>query len=133
MMLIMEWMTLVYKILEVCIVPLLGILTTYFVKYVKTKSLEIQNKIDNDTADKYIRMVDETISSCVIAVTQTYVDALKKENAFTKEAQKEAFKMAYNSVMSLLTVEAKDYLTNIYGDLSAYIATRIEAEVQLRK
>jgi hypothetical protein len=133
MMLIMEWMTLVYKILEVCIVPLLGILTTYFVKYVKTKSLEIQNKIDNDTADKYIRMADETISSCVIAVTQTYVDALKKENAFTKEAQKEAFKMAYNSVMSLLTVEAKDYLTNIYGDLSAYIATRIEAEVQLRK
>ena len=129
----MEWMTLVYKILEVCIVPLLGILTTYFVKYVKTKSLEIQNKIDNDTADKYIRMVDETISSCVIAVTQTYVDALKKENAFTKEAQKEAFKMAYNSVMSLLTVEAKEYLTNIYGDLSAYIATRIEAEVQLRK
>ena len=129
----MEWMTLVYKILEVCIVPLLGILTTYFVKYVKTKSLEIQNKIDNDTADKYIRMVDETISSCVIAETQTYVDALKKENAFTKEAQKEAFKMAYNSVMSLLTVEAKEYLTNIYGDLSAYIATRIEAEVQLRK
>ena len=63
----MEWMTLVYKILEVCIVPLLGILTTYFVKYVKTKSLEIQNKIDNDTADKYIAMLDDTICACVIA------------------------------------------------------------------
>lgn len=129
----MEWMTLLYKILEVCIIPLLGILTTYFVKYVKAKSLEIQNKIDNDTADKYIRMADETITSCVIAVSQTYVDALKKDNLFTKEAQKEAFKMAYDSIMSLLTLEAKEYLTNIYGDLSAYITTRIEAEVQLRK
>ena len=129
----MEWLALLYQILEVCIIPLLGILTAYAVKYVNAKSAEIQNKVDNDTADKYIAMLDDTICACVIATTQTYVDALKKDNAFTKEAQKEAFNLTYNAVMAVLTDEAKKYLTNIYGDLTAYITNKIEAEVGLNK
>ena len=129
----MEWLPLLYQVLEVCVIPLLGILTAYFVKWVNVKSAEIQNKVDNDTADKYIAMLDDTICACVIATTQTYVDALKKENAFTKEAQQEAFNLTYNAVMSVLTDEAKKYLTNIYGDLTAYITNKIEAEVQINK
>lgn len=129
----MEWLPLLYQILEVCVIPLLGILTAYFVKWVNAKSAEIQNKVDNDTADKYIAMLDDTICACVIATTQTYVDALKKENAFTKEAQKEAFDLTFNAVMTVLTDDAKKYLSEIYGDLTAYITNKIEAEVSLNK
>lgn len=129
----MEWLTLLYQILEVCVIPLLGILTAYVVKFINAKSLEIQNKVDNDTADKYIAMLDDTICACVIATTQTYVESLKKENSFTKEAQKEAFNLTYNAVMTVLTDEAKSYLTEIYGDLTAYITNKIEAEVSLNK
>lgn len=129
----MEWLALLYQILEVCIIPLLGILTAYFVKWVNAKSVEIQNKVDNDTADKYIAMLDDTICACVIATTQTYVEALKKENAFTKEAQKEAFNLTFNAVMAVLTDEAKVYLSEIYGDLTTYITNKIEAEVSLNK
>ena len=84
-------------------------------------------------ADKYIAMLDDTICACVIATTQTYVDALKKNNAFTKEAQVEAFNLTFNAVMAVLTDEAKKYLSAIYGDLTAYITNKIEAEVQLSK
>lgn len=129
----MEWLPLLYQILEVCIIPLLGILTAYFVKWVNAKSVEIQHKVDNDTADKYIAMLDDTICACVIATTQTYVEALKKDNAFTKEAQKEAFNLTFNAVMSVLTDEAKKYLSEVYGDLTAYITNKIEAEVSLNK
>lgn len=129
----MEWLPLLYQILEVCIIPLLGILTAYFVKWVNAKSLEIQNKVDNDTADKYIAMLDDTICACVIATTQTYVEALKKENAFTKEAQQEAFNLTFNAVMSVLTDDAKKYLSEVYGDLVTYITNKIEAEVNLSK
>lgn len=129
----MEWLPLLYQVLEVCVIPLLGILTAYFVKWVNAKSAEIQNKVDNDTVNKYIAMLDDTICACVIATTQTYVDALKKDNAFTKEAQQEAFNLTYNAVMDVLTDEAKKYLTNIYGDLTAYITNKIEAEVQINK
>lgn len=129
----MEWLPLLYQILEVCIIPLLGILTAYFVKWVNAKSAEIQHKVDNDTADKYIAMLDDTICTCVIATTQTYVEALKKDNAFTKEAQKEAFNLTFNAVMSVLTDDVKKYLAEVYGDLTAYITNKIEAEVSLNK
>ena len=129
----MEWLELLYQILEVCIIPLLGVLTAYFVKFIKIKSQEIQSKVDSDLGDKYIEMLSDTISACVIATNQTYVEALKKENAFTAEAQKEAFELTYNAVMSVLNDEAKKYLAEMYGDLTTYITNKIEAEVNLSK
>lgn len=129
----MEWLSLLYQILEVCVIPLLGVLTAHIIKFINIKSNEIQNKVDSEIGDKYIDMLADTISACVIATNQTYVEALKKQNAFTPEAQKEAFTLTYNAVMSVLTDEAKVYLTAIYGDLTAYITNKIEAEVNISK
>lgn len=129
----MEWTSLLYQILEICIIPLLGILTAYVVKYINIKSEELTNKAKNETADKYIKMLTETITDCVIATNQTYVEALKKKDAFTKEAQEEAFKKTYEAVMLVLTDDAKVYLTEVYGDLTAYITMKIEAEVNISK
>ena len=129
----MEWLPLLYEILQVCVIPLLGVLTAYIVKFINVKSLEIQSNVSNDLADKYIAMVTETISACVIATNQTYVEALKKQNAFTAEAQKEAFNLTYNAVMAILTDDAKEYLAEIYGDVAAYITNKIEAEVNISK
>ena len=129
----MEWLPLLYQILEVCVIPLLGILTAYVIKYINAKSSEIQVKVENDTADKYIAMLADTITACVMATNQTYVEALKKENAFTKEAQQEAFNLTYNAVMAVLTEDAKRYLTEVYGDLTTYITNKIEAEVNVSK
>lgn len=129
----MEWLPLLYEILQVCVIPLLGVLTAYIVKFINAKSAEIQHNVDNDMADKYIKMVADTISACVIATNQTYVEALKKQNAFTAEAQKEAFQLTYNAVMAILTDDAKNYLAEIYGDVSAYITNKIEAEVNISK
>ena len=129
----MEWLPLLYEILQVCVIPLLGVLTAYVVKFINMKSVEIQANVDNDMADKYIAMVADTVSACVIATNQTYVEALKKQGKFDKEAQKEAFELTYNAVMAVLTDEAKHYLAAIYGDLTAYITTRIEAEVNVSK
>ena len=129
----MEWLPLLYQILEVCIIPLLGLLTAYIVKYVNAKSAEMQAKVENDKVDKYIAMLDDTICACVIATSQTYVEALKKDNAFTKEAQGEAFNKTFNAVMQVLSEDAKKYLTEIYGDLTTYITNKIEAEVSLNK
>lgn len=129
----MEWMTLLYQVLEVCIIPLLGVATAFLINFIKIKSKEAQDKIDNNTADKYIGMLADTITACVIATNQTYVEALKKENAFTKEAQIEAFNLTFDAVMAVLTDDAKKYLTSIYGDLTVYITKCIEAEVNNNK
>ena len=129
----MDWIVMLYQIFELCVIPLLGVLTMYLVQFIRKKSQEIIDKTDSELADKYIRMLTDTITTCVIATNQTYVESLKKQGKFDAEAQKEAFKLTYNAVMAVLTDEAKHYLSAIYGDLTAYITTRIEAEVNVSK
>lgn len=121
------------QIFEVCILPLLGILTTFFVKWVNARIGEISDNRKNETEKKYLNMLNNTISDCVIATTQTYVDALKKQGAFDAEAQKVAFTMTYEAVIKLLTDEAQIYLNEAVGDLNLYITQKIESEVNLNK
>lgn len=126
----MEIMTI---ILEVAIIPLLIALTGYLVAFIKSKTKEITDRVENDKADKYIYMLSNTITKCVTATNQTYVDSLKKENAFTKEAQLKALEMTADAVLAILSDEAKAYLPTIVGDLNTYILTQIESEVNRLK
>ena len=61
--------------------------------------------------------MNKTVTNCVIATNQTYVDALKDKNAFTAEAQKEALQKTYTAIMNILSADAITYLTNATGDL----------------
>lgn len=126
-------MEMLQQIFELCIVPLLGILTTYLVKIIRKKSAEIDSKITDEKTSKYVKMLTSTITECVISTNQTYVDSLKGQNVFDKEAQKKAFEMTYNKVMNILTEEAKEYLAEVYGDLDIYITSKIESEVNFFK
>ena len=123
----------IQDIWQICIIPILGILTAFIVKFLKIKSEEIVGKVDNDIAEKYIYLITDTITNCVIATNQTYVESLKKQGKFDAEAQKEAFQMTLNAVLAVLSDEAKEYLTAIYGDLNAYITNQIEATVNQNK
>ena len=79
------------EIIEVCLIPLLGVLVTYLVKYIGIKSKELEASTDNELAKKYISLLSSTITNCVIATNQTYVETLKKQGKFDEEAQKIAF------------------------------------------
>lgn len=129
----MDWMNLLYDIFDLCIIPLFGVLVAYVVKYINAKGNEIAANVDSELASKYIVMLTTTIADCVIATNQTYVEALKKEGKFDKEAQAKAFQMTYDAVMDILTDDAKEYLANFYGDLTLYLTKRIEAEVVANK
>lgn len=129
----MDWAEILQQIFELCIVPLLGILTGCVIKIIKNKTDELSAKAKNDLTEKYINMLSETITDCVIATNQTYVDSLKGQDAFNSDVQKEAFNRTYQAVMAILSEEAKEYLTAVYGDLDAYITTKIESEVNFNK
>lgn len=129
----MDWLELLFQIFEVCIIPLLGVLTAFAIKFINAKATEINAKHDNEILAKYVTMLSETIADCVIATNQTYVESLKAQGSFGAEAQKIAFQKTFDSVVAVLSDEAKEYLAAAYGDLTAYITNKIEAEVNLNK
>lgn len=126
-------MNVLAQVFEIVVFPLLGVGTVYLVFLIKAKINELKLKHNSDLAKKYFDMLDKTICDAVIATNQTYVEALKKEGKFDADAQKKAFEQTYNTVMKLLTADAKEYLETAVADLTVYINTRIEAEVNVSK
>lgn len=123
----------VIQIIQVCVIPLLGILTKFLVDYLSAKRDEINSKTDSEIAQKYTNMIYQTVVDCVIATNQTYVDSLKKSGSFDEAAQKEAFNRTMNAIMTILSDDAKEYITEATGDLNTYLTQLIEAEVNKRK
>ena len=119
----------IIQIFQLCIIPLLGILTKYLVGYLNAKRDELNTKTENETAEKYTTMIFDTITKCVIATNQTYVNSLKEQNAFDAEAQKTAFNKTMNAVLEILSEDAKQYIIETTGDLNTYLTNLIEAEV----
>ena len=129
----MEMQEILSLIFQMVIIPILGILTKYAVDLISTKIAELVARTDNDNFDKYLILLNDTISNCVVATNQTYVEALKAQNAFDAEAQKIAFKQTYDAVMSILTEDAKKYLQAALGDLDMYVTNSIESQVNASK
>ena len=119
----------VIQIFQLCILPLLGILTKYLVDFLSAKRDELNSKTENETAQKYTTMIFDTITKCVIATNQTYVDSLKEQGAFDAEAQKIAFDKTMNSELEILSSDAKQYIIETTGDLNTYLTNLIEAAV----
>lgn len=129
----LDWLDILYKVFEVAIIPILGAATVYLVTLIHAKKQELIEKAKNDTTKKYIELLDKTITDCVIATNQTYVDALKKAGSFDAEAQKQAFQLTYEAVMAILTDDAQEYLSEAIKDLNSYITNKIEAGVVVAK
>lgn len=123
----------VNQIFELCIIPILAVLTGFFVNWLKKKANELKIKTNNKVLDKYIDMLVNTVNACVIATNQTYVETLKAEGSFDEEAQKKAFEMTYQSVLNILSEDAKKYLTSAIGDLDEFLRKQIEVEVNINK
>lgn len=129
----MDWMNVLEQVFNVVLIPLLGVATTALVVFISAKTKELKKKYNNDLFSKYADMLEQTIISCVMATNQTYVETLKKEGKFDIEAQKIAFNKTFSAVITILSDDAYDYLSEAIGDLEEYITNRIEAQVNMSK
>ena len=110
--------------------PILCLLITaggsYLVALLRKQTAQIQQDLENDAADKYMDMAYDAVAQAVTYTAQTFVDTLKAEGAFTKEKQIEAFNKAKDKTLEILGDTAVEALGEIYGDLDAWLDTRIE-------
>ena len=122
----MDKMEIIQQIFELCIVPLLAVLTGYIVTWIKAKTAEIEQ-------NKYTALISDTIIQCVIATNQTYVETLKKEGKFDAEAQEKAFEITKQAVLGVLSNQARDFIEITYGDVEAWLNQQIEASINTYK
>lgn len=121
------------QLFEYLIFPLISIVSLALIFFIGIKINDQKKKTDNEKIKQYWDMLEDTITSCVIATSQTYVSALKKEGKFDAEAQRIALQKTYDAIMKILTDEAKEYLSIAIGDLESYILNKIESNVATTK
>lgn len=129
----MEFAQFIEQLFELCIFPGLIILGKFAIDWLKAKTEEAKENTSSEQERKYLDMIYNTISTCVIATNQTYVDSLKKSGKFDVEAQKVAFEKTYNAVLVVLNDEVKKYIVETSGDLQVYLTQQIEAIVNDKK
>lgn len=93
----------------------------------------IKEKTKQEVLNKHIDRAGKVVEDIVKAISQTTVDTLKKQGAFTKEKQREAFNEAKSKVLEVLTKESKEALQEAYGDINIWIDTQIESTVKRNK
>ena len=112
----------------------LGVIITGLISCATTKLISFMNSTIKDTQVKrWATDLTSIIMNSVLTITQTYVDNLKKDNAFTKEAQKEAFNKCLTLVQNQLTPELRKYIEDNFGDIQVYLKTQIEAMIKSLK
>ena len=100
----------------------------------KIDEAQVDTDIKNyEKLNQYIDSAQAVIANAVLTVTQTYVETLKKNGNFTKEAQLEAKEMAIDIANNLITEECKNAIITVYGDFETYLDSVIESLVQINK
>lgn len=93
----------------------------------------INSKIKNNKAADLLTTATTIVINAVRSVFQTYVEALKKEGSFNKDAQIVALNKAKDIALTQMTDEVKNYLVTTYGSLDSWLDTNIEATINILK
>lgn len=118
----MDWQEIIISIVSVAITALI----TWGLTQLKSW---VNNKIKNSKCAEYLSRAVDVVGSCVKVTYQTYVEALKSDNAFSKEAQKNALNQAKESAKAQLSCEVQDYISSTFGDIDRWIETQIESAI----
>ena len=94
-------------LMTLVVLPLLVGVSGFAVAWLRKKTQEITENIGNATAKKYIDMASEAVAKAVQTTFQTYVDTLKAQGKFDKEAQIAALQKSKDTAVDLITDEAK--------------------------
>lgn len=122
----MDWKDLLIYIIQ----TLCGLVITVGIPFLFTL---LRKKIKDEKLARLLSRVENIVKQTVILINQTYVDALKEEGLFDKEAQKAAFEMCKEKVLAMLNDEAIVAIAETFGDYEEWLRTLIEAYVRENK
>lgn len=125
-----EVLTLILQAIIAIAIPVLIAVGSNLGKYyIDLKIQQIENAKVREALDKIKNIVFDSVNY----VNQTYVEGLKSEGKFNKEAQQHALILAKSRAIDLMNEQMKHILALEYDDVDKYITTIIESIISQQK
>lgn len=121
------------ELLYVVLIGAIPIVSKYLIQQIEAKKNEILKDTKTNDFQNSIDGAMSLVEKVVDYVSQTYVDALKKEGKFDAAAQQNAYNKAVEALEKLMDDDMKHVLINVYGDLSTWMKVAIESYIKSRK
>jgi len=115
------------------ITAVLPIVTFYIVKVLRTKLAQAEDAYLNAEQTALVEQAADIVSNIVLKVQQTFVDSLKRQGQFTKEAAIEAKTQAVRLANSLIAEELKEAVAAVYSSFDEWLDIQIEKNVYENK
>lgn len=119
---LMGWNEIIMYIIETVLKLIVAVAIPYAFNLIRVK-------MKNDTQIKYLNKFEKLVGDAVNQVQQTYVENMKAENLFDKNAQEQAFEMVRVNVLNMMNDRMQEIVIDAVGDFDEYMRNLIESEV----
>lgn len=115
------------------LIPLLITIITICICMMTSKVAKDAARTAPSKYSEIIYGLENIVSKAVITTNQTFVDELKKQGKFDKEAMQEAYERTFESIIASLSQSFFEYLDEETIDVNALLKNMIETSVNWNK
>ena len=115
---------------------LIPLLVTIITICVCTMTSKIAKSAAESAPSKYSEIIyglENVVNKAVITTNQTFVNELKKQGKFDKEAMEEAYNKTFNSIVASLSQSFFEYIDEENIDIDTLLKNMIETSVNWNK
>lgn len=115
---------------------LIPLLITIITICICTITSKIAKNAAESAPSKYSEIIyalENIVNKAVITTNQTFVNELKKQGKFDKEAMEEAYNKTFNSIVASLSQSFFEYIDKEAVDIDALLKNMIETSVDWNK
>ena len=115
---------------------LIPLLITIITICICTITSKIAKNAAESAPSKYSEIIyalENIVNKAVITTNQTFVNELKKQGKFDKEATEEAYRRTYESIVASLSQSFFEYIDKEAIDIDALLKNMIETSVDWNK
>ena len=115
------------------LIPLLVTIITICICMMTSKVAKDTARLAPSKYSEIIYALENIVNKAVITTNQTFVNELKKQGKFDKEAMQEAYRRTYESIIASLSQSFFEYIDEETVDIDALLKNMIETSVNWNK
>ena len=115
------------------LIPLLVTVITICICVMTNKVAKDAVRLAPSKYSEIIYGLENIVSKAVITTNQTFVNELKKQGRFDKEAMQEAYRRTYESIIASLSQSFFEYIDEETIDIDTLLKNMIETSVNWNK